>query len=72
MSDNRAMQVTARITGLKSQAADDLAYWRARPMAERIAAVETLRRDHQAMQGEPADVEPRLQRVCRVIQRPRR
>jgi hypothetical protein len=44
---------------------NDRAYWLSRPMAERIAAVETLRRQNAA--GRP-DVEQRLQKVCRVTQ----
>ncbi|MBC7993832.1 MAG: hypothetical protein H7Z15_11375 [Rhizobacter sp.] len=51
-----------RVSNRQRQAAN-LAYWLARPMAERIAAVEALR-----MQAFP-DAEPRLQRVCRVVQR---
>jgi len=46
-------------------AARDLAFWLSRPPAERIAAVETLRaRAYGSL--------PRLQRVARVVQRPRR
>ena len=42
------------------QAAADLAYWLARPMAERIGAVEALR--EQALRSaETPDAEPRLQ-----------
>ena len=52
------------------QEAKDLAYWLSRPMAERLAAVEFLRQ--QASADESTDAEPRLQRVCRVAQRPRR
>ena len=43
---------------------DDLAYWLSRPPSERLAAVETLRRQHY---GHAATA--RLQRVARVIQR---
>ncbi len=62
------MQPAVRITSLKDQARDDLRYWLSRPVAERLAAVEQLRRDHE---GVPADAEPRLQRVCRIVQRAR-
>ncbi|MCY4755189.1 hypothetical protein [Pelomonas aquatica] len=62
---------TLKITNRKSQAAEDLAYWRSRPMAERMAAVETLRQQLLAPH-ESGDAEPRLQRVCRVAQRARR
>jgi hypothetical protein len=41
----------------------DLRWWLSRSAAERIAAVETLRQQYIA---ERFDVEPRLQRVCRV------
>ena len=43
----------------------DLAYWLSRPLAERIAAVETLR---ERVYGNSQ----RLQRVARIVQRPRR
>ena len=46
-------------------AQSDLAYWLSRPVEERIAAVESLRRD--ALAARP-EAEPRLQRVCRVTQ----
>ena len=70
LSDNRAMTPAVRITRLKDRARDDLRYWLSRSVAERIAAVEQLRRDHW---GESADTdaEPRLQRVCRLVQRAR-
>ncbi|MDR7298401.1 MULTISPECIES: hypothetical protein [Roseateles] len=62
---------TLKITNRKNQAADDLAFWRSRPMAERIAAVETLRQQ-MLPPHESGDAEPRLQRVCRITQRTRR
>jgi hypothetical protein len=62
------MQPVVRITRLKDQGRDDLRYWLSRPVAERIAAVEQLRRDHE---GVTADAEPRLQRVYRLVQRAR-
>jgi hypothetical protein len=62
------MQPTVRITRLKDQARDDLRYWLSRPVAERLAAVEQLRRDHE---GVTTDAEPRLQRGCRLVQRTR-
>ncbi|MDZ7652893.1 MAG: hypothetical protein U5L03_10245 [Burkholderiaceae bacterium] len=49
-------------------APSDLAYWRSRPVEERIAALESLRR--KALAARP-DAEQRLQRVCRVTQRER-
>ncbi|MBA3598976.1 MAG: hypothetical protein H0W40_16605 [Methylibium sp.] len=45
-----------------------LRYWLSRPAAERVAAVETLRQRYIAQHF---DVEPRLQRVCRIT-RPER
>ena len=60
------------------QQARDLQWWLSRPMAERLAAVEALRRE--AMLSESTidtealahDAEPRLQRVCRIVARQRR
>jgi hypothetical protein len=54
------MKPALRITRQKDQASDDLRYWLSRSVAERIAAVEQLRRGHE---GVTADAEPRLQRV---------
>ena len=48
-----------------ANAKDDLEYWLSRPAEERIAAVDFLRAQ---FYGSPQ----RLQRVARVIQRPRR
>ena len=56
-------QITKRVLG-ESQAEQDLRYWLSRPAAERIAAVELLRRQHF---GSTA----RLQRIVRVIERER-
>jgi hypothetical protein len=53
------------------QTAADLTYWLARPMAERLAAVEALRQQARGTSS-TEDAEPRLQRVCRVTQRLRR
>ncbi|HEX7686373.1 MAG TPA: hypothetical protein VF453_01645 [Burkholderiaceae bacterium] len=52
----------AIVTTLRAKSGDR-AYWLSRPMAERIAAVEKLRRQHA---GGGSDVEQGLQRVCRV------
>ena len=52
----------------QSRDSADLAYWLSRPVTERIAAVELLRQAHISTLP---DAEQRLQRVCRVIQRPR-
>jgi len=40
------------------------AYWNSRPVSERIDAIEILRSQYIQFKK---DVEPRLQRVCRVI-----
>jgi hypothetical protein len=47
----------------ESSAGDDLAYWLSRPPAERVAAVDALRKQ---FYGSTA----RLQRTARVIKRP--
>ncbi len=46
---------------------DDLDFWLSRPVAERIAAVEILRR--RVFGGDSGATGSRLQRVCRIIQR---
>ena len=46
----------------------DLEYWLSKSPADRIAAVETLRRQ---VQGTSVDGGPRLQRVCRDVRRTR-
>jgi hypothetical protein len=58
---------TVRITRAQDQGRDDLRWWLSRPPEERIAAVEQLRREHH--QVKEGGAEPRLQRVCRVVQR---
>jgi hypothetical protein len=69
--DNMPMDRTITLVSTKSQAAADLAYWLGRSMAERIAAVETLRNAASDAPATP-NAEQRLQRVCRVAQRQRR
>lgn len=57
------MEKTARIYNLgdRQQAKDQLAHWRSKTSAERIAAVEQLRRhEHGSL--------PRLRRVARVLE----
>jgi hypothetical protein len=46
---------------------DDLDFWLSKPVAERIAAVEVLRR--RVFGGDSDATGSRLQRVCRVVQR---
>ena len=67
-SDNLRMEKVAYRTTLHG-ADGTLRYWLSRSPAERIAAVEELRRRHLGLTDD--DVEPRLQRVCRVAQRQR-
>jgi hypothetical protein len=62
------MERVVRRSTKEQQQSADLAYWLQRPMHERIAAVELLRRDWESSTA-CADAEPRLQRVCRVAQR---
>ena len=62
-------RVLTKVT-LADQAAADLAYWLARPMAEHLAAVEVLRQQAFGQRASD-DAEQRLQRVCRVAQRQR-
>jgi hypothetical protein len=71
LGDHRAMEKIVRLTTLRRQQAGDLAYWLSRPMAERMAAVESLRQQA-SNPASASDAEPRLQRVCRVAQRARR
>ncbi|MFT3852827.1 MAG: hypothetical protein QM733_08835 [Ilumatobacteraceae bacterium] len=47
---------------------DELAYWLSRPVEERIAAVEVLRRRVFGISDDTA-TGSRLQRVCRVVRR---
>jgi hypothetical protein len=71
IGDNRGMESivkNVKRVPLRQQPGADLMFWLSRPMVERIAAVEALRR--QALEpANSADAEPRLQRVCRVAQR---
>lgn len=48
---------------------DSLAYWRSRPVEERIAAVEALR---EAYYAQVPNVQQGFQRVCVITQRARR
>ena len=67
--DNRRMdRIVSRIPKRQQQAAD-LAFWLSRPMAERIAAVEALRLQASTPPEPTDDVEPQLQKVCRIAQR---
>jgi hypothetical protein len=67
MAELRMDKTQVRIVRMADQQRDDLAYWLSRPMTERLAAVEVLRRSFMGLGGEVAtDAEPRLQRICRV------
>lgn len=44
----------------------DSVYWRTRPYAERLAALEEIRQEYHRWKYH---AEPRLQRVCRITQR---
>ena len=61
------MAITPIVRKITLHAADDdardLAYWLSRPMAERIAAVEALRKP--VLEALPV-AEQRLRRVCRL------
>jgi hypothetical protein len=57
--------VTKRNLRNVSGAAEDLAYWLGKTPEERVATVDTLRRQYYGSSA-------RLQRVARVIQRPQR
>jgi hypothetical protein len=76
--DNQAMERVITHASRHSQQARDLQWWLSRPMAERLAAVEALRREalrsESTIDTEPEarDAEPRLQRVCRIVARQRR
>jgi hypothetical protein len=57
------MEKFLRITTVKDQQ-NDFAYWQTRSDAERIAAIEILRQHYFSLNK---DAQPRLQRVCRII-----
>jgi hypothetical protein len=61
------MEKVLRLTTLH-QRGNDFAYWRTRTPQQRLDAVETLRLQYQRLKH----VEPGLQRVCRLVERPPR
>jgi hypothetical protein len=65
--DHVNMTPTVRSVRPDDQTRADLRWWLSRSPEERIATVEQLRREHHGLQE--GDAEPRLQRVCRVVQR---
>ena len=56
------MEKIVKIIGLR-EGQSDLSYWLSKSPEERLAAIETLRQQYVRLKG----LEPRLQRVCRVI-----
>mgnify|MGYP006287601939 CR=1 FL=1 len=58
------MDKVLRIAPLKEQPSDYI-YWLSRPITERLDAIEILRQQYLEFHK---DVEPRLQRVCRVVE----
>lgn len=60
------MEKVLRIVSLYKQP-NDYAYWISRPVSERIDAIEILRNQYIQFKK---DVEPRLQRICRVTKQP--
>jgi len=57
------MERVVKVVSMKDQPSD-YEYWKDRPVAERIEAIEILRGQYIELMK---DVEPGLQRVCRVI-----
>jgi hypothetical protein len=76
--DNQRMERVITRAPRHSQQARDLQWWLSRTMAERLAAVEALRREALLSgsmidtEAQAPDAEPRLQRICRVVARQRR
>ena len=59
------MEKVLKITTLKDTASD-FAFWSTKSPIERLEAVELLRQQYFSLNK---DVQPRLQRVCRVIKK---
>jgi hypothetical protein len=59
----RSMEKVLKITTLKSNHSD-FAFWSTKSMKERLETVEMLRQQYFMLKK---DVQPRLQRVCRII-----
>lgn len=58
------MEKVLRIVSLHEQPSD-YAYWTSRPVSERIDAIEILRDQYIKFKK---DVQPRLQRICRIVE----
>lgn len=61
------MEKVLKIISLHEQH-NDYEYWISRPVSERLDAIEILRNQYIEFRK---DIEPRLQRVCRVIKQKR-
>ncbi len=57
------MEKVLKITTLKEKSTD-YAYWSTKSFSERLEAIEILRQHYFSLNK---DVQPRLQRVCRII-----
>jgi len=57
------MEKVVKITTLQDQKSD-FAYWSTRSITERLDTIEILRQQYFNLKS---DVQPRLQRVCRII-----
>ena len=57
------MEKVLKIVSLKDKQSD-FAYWTTKSLAERMEAIEFLRQQYIKFKK---DVQPRLQRVCRII-----
>lgn len=57
------MEKVLKITTLKDNSTD-FAYWSTRSMQERLEAIEILRQQYFKLKK---DVQPGLQRVCRIV-----
>ncbi len=58
------MEKAVMIRQLKDKSSS-LPYWQSKPANERLAAIELLRQQY--IKFKYTDVQPRLQRVCRII-----
>jgi hypothetical protein len=57
------MDKVLKISSIKDKQSD-FSYWLTKSPAERLEAIEFLRMQYQSLKK---DVQPRLQRVCRII-----
>ena len=71
LSDDPTAKARGRITQQtvsRRDADSDVAFWRTRPRAERVALVQVLRAEY--LGWDDAEAGPRLERVHRVLRRP--